>query len=1210
MPNRLPLLLLLMPGLPALAQNDSGPDVPKPLHVWHFDGTDQPGPRPPAYPAFPATNTARQFTGPGLTVREADLPKVNLRFQNGDAIALEAWVRASELKDGAYAYLIGKGRTRAKGFPEKNQNYALRLFGKGSEARVSFLFASTPEKDRPADWHRWTTNTGFPLGDGWHHVAVAYTFGQPKSVRGFIDGKVVAGTWDMGGATDRAPVTDADDLQLGTGNGGGASNSFRGWLDEVAIWRGNVPDSTLTARCEFVPQAPTVPVADVPKGRVLVQLCESGMPAQNAWPIDPPTPTETYTEDAFGFFRVPHKYIDTGVRGDRGHPYLFRASARVTLPRGKHRLLLRSRGASRLYINGKLVLSTPFPPPDSDGHHAPIPADKYLNLGPDFRFAPPGNREVWTTIDATGSEQVVSLETIVGGYLGKSRRRPELGETVVAVSLAGSDRWTLLSPGSRTVPYTDAGWAEYEAERNAHFDRVDDAARAAKRAEHADYWAKRRTAAKDWLAATPDVPVPALPSGYPANNPIDHFLGATLDRVVKQKAAAKDTTIDFFAQVQPVLESKCLGCHTGTNAKGKLRLDELAAARKGGSNDGAAIEPGKPDASALLTRVRSDDDTERMPPKGDRLTAEQIKTLETWIREGAHWPEVNARHTTVTPLADDYAFLRRVYLDVVGVIPTPDEVAAFEADRSRPKLVDRLLDDPRWADHWTAYWLDVLAENPNILNPTLNNTGPFRWWVYESFRDNKPMDLFATELVRMKGSPRFGGPAGFGLASQNDAPFAQKGTIVATAFLGVEMKCARCHDAPAHKSTQRDLFELAALLGNAPQKVLATSSVPADKLHEGGRKPLIKVTLAPGSTVTAKWPFPEFVNEATAAKLAQDPGDARDRLAALLTAPQNERFAQVIANRLWQRLLGRGIVEPVDDWEKGKPTHPDLLKWLGRELVRSGYDLKHLAGLILNSHAYQRAIDPAQKEPSPLFAAPAARRLTAEQVVDSLFVAAGKPFRVEEASLDIDGIRDLNNSLSLGRPRRSWMLTSTSNERDRPSLALPRMQAVCDVLTSLGWRDTRQDPTSARDHAPNVRQPAILTNGVMATWLTRLSDDHGVTDLALRAKSPEELVETLFLKVHTRRPTAAERAALVEHLTPGFADRVREARPKAVVRKPTIYVSWSNHLDPQATVLRQQEEAAARAGDPPTERLDPAWRTKVEDVLWAVLNTPDFLFTP
>ena len=111
-----------------------------------------------------------------------------------------------------------------------------------------------------------------------------------------------------------------------------------------------------------------------------------------------------------------------------------------------------------------------------------------------------------------------------------------------------------------------------------------------------------------------------------------------------------------------------------------------------------------------------------------------------------------------------------------------------------------------------GYWQDVLAENPNILNPTLNNTGPFRWWIYESLLDNKPMDLFVTELLRMKGSVRFGGPAGFGIASQNDVPMAAKAHVIGSAFLGVNMKCARCHDAPYHAWQQRDLFQMAAML--------------------------------------------------------------------------------------------------------------------------------------------------------------------------------------------------------------------------------------------------------------------------------------------------------------------------------------------------------------------------------------------------------------
>ena len=137
-------------------------------------------------------------------------------------------------------------------------------------------------------------------------------------------------------------------------------------------------------------------------------------------------------------------------------------------------------------------------------------------------------------------------------------------------------------------------------------------------------------------------------------------------------------------------------------------------------------------------------------------------------------------------LADDLAFLRRVTLDTVGVVPSEAEIADFKAQpaaKRRSQAIDRLLADPRWADGWMGYWLDVLAENPNLINPTLNNTGPFRWWIYESLLDNKPLYLFVTELIRMEGSERFGGPAGFGTASQNDVPAAAKGVILSSALI-------------------------------------------------------------------------------------------------------------------------------------------------------------------------------------------------------------------------------------------------------------------------------------------------------------------------------------------------------------------------------------------------------------------------------------------
>ena len=171
-------------------------------------------------------------------------------------------------------------------------------------------------------------------------------------------------------------------------------------------------------------------------------------------------------------------------------------------------------------------------------------------------------------------------------------------------------------------------------------------------------------------------------------------------------------------------------------------------------------------------------------------------------------------------------------LDTRGNLPTPAEIEVFRADRRpgrRLRVIDRLLDDPGWADHWVSYWQDVLAENPNLLNRLSTTPVHFRYWLHESFFDNKPMDRFATELIMMRGSKHFGGPAGFGLATQNDVPMAAKANIVGQAFLGLEMKCARCHDAPSHPFEQRDLFSLAAMLKRSPQAVPKSSSINATK---------------------------------------------------------------------------------------------------------------------------------------------------------------------------------------------------------------------------------------------------------------------------------------------------------------------------------------------------------------------------------------------
>ena len=530
-------------------------------------------------------------------------------------------------------------------------------------------------------------------------------------------------------------------------------------------------------------------------------------------------------------------------------------------------------------------------------------------------------------------------------------------------------------------------------------------------------------------------------------------------------------------------------------------------------------------------------------------------------------------------------------MDTVGTVPSPEEVAEFLADdpsQRRSNAVKRLTDDPRWADHWVAYWQDVLAENPGILKPKINNTGPFRFWIHESFLDNKPIDRFVTELIMMEGSRYQGGPAGFGLATQNDVPMGAKAQIIAQAFLAVDMKCARCHDAPFQSVLQRDLFSMAALLKRSPQKVPATSSIPlpADELETLA----VDVTLTPGESVEPSWPFPDLLHLDSELPdgWLRDSDDTRERLAAMITSPENTRFAPVVVNRLWQRYLGVGLVESTDDWELLRPTHPELLAYLAHELMTHDYDLKHVARLIFNSRAYQR--QPASGKSLDWFAGPKRRRLSAEQIVDSLFQVAGKSMQSEPLTLDLDGRRDISAFLNLGNPTRAWEFTSLSNERDRPALAMPRAQSIVDVLETFGWRSSRQNPITIRAEEPTIQQPAILANGVLARRICGLSDDSHLTRLCLEAVDVTNLVEGLFLRALTRSPNPDEMRIFSELLEPGFDKRViaGEAARRSVARHHAV--SWSNHLSAEATRIKLDMERLARAGDPPTSRLDDQWR--------------------
>lgn len=566
---------------------------------------------------------------------------------------------------------------------------------------------------------------------------------------------------------------------------------------------------------------------------------------------------------------------------------------------------------------------------------------------------------------------------------------------------------------------------------------------------------------------------------------------------------------------------------------------------------------------------------------------------------------------SAAPLCDDYAFVRRIYLDCLGQPPSAEQVSEFLKDArtdKRSRLIDKLLADRGWADNWVGYWQDVLAENPNIVNPTLNNTGPFRWWIYESLLDNKPLDRFATELILMEGSTRYGGTAGFAVATENDAPLAAKAQNLGLAFLAFDMRCARCHDAPSHDFSQEDLFNLAAMLHRGEQTLPKTSTIPGDDASHASL--MVKVTLKPGQKIKPRWPFEGQFQTDLAKELLSDPNDPREELAFRMTSPQNPRFAKVMVNRIWQRLMGRGIVEPVDDWETAMPTHPELLEFLAREFVANGYDTKHLARLIFNSQAYQR-VPTADSELARLYAAPKRRRMTAEQVLDSLLVVAGKEAHTEEMNVDVYGSRLENSSINLALPTRAWRFTTMGNERDRPSLSLPAAQTAVTLLETFGWRAERQDPASYRDNEPTVLQPAIVANGVFAKRAAQLSEDSVFVDLALSAETPANFVESAYRQILSRPPTSAERDLFVALLADDFSSRKTGAAPGPRPDWPARDgVSWANHLQTKSNEIRVARQREVEKGDPPTTQLTSNWRERAEDMIWALVNSPEFVWLP
>ena len=1174
---------------------------------------NEPGPRPPEFPDFEENNTAIRLDGRNSRVMIEDLGESSpFDFTTNDAITMEAWVKVEAIKSGQNVYIIGKGRTGNPGFAADNQNWSLRLVGgSGGFAKISFLFASGS-----GNWHRWVSSAGFLIENGWHHVAISYEFGQADSLRAWIDGVTVDGDWDLNGATDRGPMVDDDAVWIGSALRGNPSNTFHGWIDEVAVHRKALTDAQIAERYRreggpqvMVVEVPKMPeLTEVPQNRVLVQFSE-GLPAYERWPNQSELPEETarWAMDGFLLPRVPLRFDDWGIRSEWASPLLIRFAADVELPPGQRRVLLRTRGMARLWIDGELVAETKRAQTYArDGEELVTPLAKPPHPG--VRVKSYRQQEVFGEINPESNRTArIVLELIVGG----KGQRTETGEVVVALENDEQHGFNVLQSG---IALSDAECEPVLAAVEAELTDFDIANRRRAAASRDKFWAYRRTVAKEWAEQNPAPEIPGV------GHPVDAFLNAKIGKAIAASSNSEDES-SFHKEVLPILREECFRCH-GEKKKGGLKLNSREFALAGGDSEFPTIVPGKPNESELMERIRTDDVDLVMPPTGDGLSEKQIAVLESWIRDGALWPAppVDPEKVNLAPRINDAAFIRRIHLDLIGLPPTEASVRTFLADKDpgkRGKLIDRLLADERRADHEISEWLDLLAENPVLINQSLNSTGPFRFFLHDALLDRKPLDRLITELILMRGDVGRGGSAGFALAAENDAPFAEKGHIVASAFLGIELQCARCHDSPYHSTTQQDLYSLAAMLARKPVTVPSTSMVPAGFFEEKVRESLIQVTLKPNTSIKPHWPFSNVTgisHDKDLERLMENPSDSRERLGALITSPKNRRFPRVIVNRLWKRLMGAGFVEPAHDWEGREASHPELLDWLVHELLSNGFDLTHVLRLIVTSDAYQRkaiGLNLAAGHQDRFFNAPDPRRLTAEQIVDSLHASAGVAIDSEELTFVYDGRRPLNKRQSVGVPKRAWNFVNLNNERDRPSLALPRAQAVADVLQAFGWTGSRQKPIPHRDQDPNVLQPGILANGTLTQNLSRAAAGSQIAQQAVNAESAHQLLDSIFLRFLGRMPTKGELTEFLPALETGFETRLVQGEihwPQP--DDPLPQVTWFNHGVSESNTIQLENEKRVRRGPPVDPRLEPSWRVVYEDLVWSLINHREFVWIP
>jgi hypothetical protein len=625
--------------------------------------------------------------------------------------------------------------------------------------------------------------------------------------------------------------------------------------------------------------------------------------------------------------------------------------------------------------------------------------------------------------------------------------------------------------------------------------------------------------------------------------------------------------VDFATSVHPILASRCVPCHSGskpasgldfTKRDSLLKVKDILIAKVSGQRGGI------------------------MPPVGDPLTAAEIATLRQWIGEGLHWTDTEpaAAPSWTAPLAPrtpplpeskysnpidrfvdayldgkmpepvgDALFARRVYYDLWGFPPTPEQLREFLNDPKpdkRERLIAALLaNSSLYSGNWISFWNDLLRNDQGVVyHGERESITP---WLKRALETNQPYNRMLAALVNPVANDD---PRGFligvnwrGDINASQTPYMQASQNTAQIFLGVNLKCASCHDSFINRYKLKQSYGMAALFSETPSLEL------------------VRCDLKTGVRTGPEFLYPELGQVSEGAT-------PRERHAAaerFFTTPENGRVARTIVNRYWRKLFGRGLTEPVDEMDN-EPWNADLLDWLASDFAANGYDLKYLLLTMMTSRAYQM---PTVEPPDPRrveaykFRGPLPRRLTAEQFVDTISALTGewRVYRPDDGGSSDAGaiyarewmLKATSLSRAMGRPIRDQVFTTRQDEATTlQALELVNGETLAMTLRRGAMRlagELPPPPKSLFDSSlrRNAKSLDVDISGAKFLWL--IVEDAGSYDPARTVAA--------WLDMEVEGPSGVKKLsdlATVSKLVP------RELKVKGKVEQQALAAEFSKPL--------------------------------------------------